>query len=108
MKREIECSKHAIEEYLKDNPRTLNPVRKLQSKLRTFLTRLNSSERTNISWFISNEDKTNKLRCWDEVFIYIDYFIITYYRLIPREWRLILNRNKKMINTIIDIQKRHS
>lgn len=69
----ITCSKHSIEEYIKDNPKSRNPEKSLIFLFKDMLyykAKFHKWENANI------------IRYKDQAIVYKDYHIITYYRII--------------------------
>lgn len=101
MNREIIITKHALEEYIKDNPLKKNPKRKLEYLFTEMLWKTKTKE----AKFRRFENKTSIMIYKEQVIIFNNYVIITYYRLYDKETREYRNWQKSLIFLLINNEK---
>lgn len=98
MNKEIIITKHALEEYIKDNPLKKNPKRHLECLFATMLLKTKTREAT----FRRFDDKNASIMKYKwQVIIYNNYVIITYYRLYSQETREYRALQKSKISLLI-------
>lgn len=92
--KEIIVTKHAIEEYLNDNPKEKNPEDKLKNSLCSFKQKIKYKKARYYHDYVKN---TTVIRYRDEAIVYNENIIITYYRIISlRAKNIKLKINKKI------------
>lgn len=101
MNKEIIITKHALEEYIKDNPLKKNPKRKLEYLFTEMLWKTKTKE----AKFRRFENNTSIMIYKEQVIIFDNYVIITYYRLYDKETREYRNGQKSLIFLLINNER---
>lgn len=97
MEKQITCSKHSIEEYIKDNPKNKTPEKSL---IFFFIEMLKESKKGNARFHIYNDRNASIIRYKDQAIVYNNYHIITYYRIIHSSLSNVKNQTLKKIDMI--------
>ena len=97
MKKQITCSKHSIEEYIKDNPKCKTPEKSL---IFFFIEMLKESKKWNAKFHIYTDRNASIIKYKDQAIVYNDYHIITYYRIIHSSLSKIKKQTLKKIDMI--------
>lgn len=90
----IQPTKHAIQEYLNDNPNAKDPAKYLVYCL-IWMKKAKAKE------WIDYNTKTSLIRYKDEAIVYNGDTIITYYRIIHRHILNIKQRTKTKVNSVL-------
>ncbi len=98
----IIVSKHAIEEYLNDNPKEKNP----EIKLKYIFTNMLSKSKTKKAKFYVYQDRpASIIKYRVECIVYDNYNIITYYRIVNKKITKYKDNVLWLINNVLNWER---
>lgn len=97
---DIIVTNHALEEFIKDNPKVKNPRHILRDLFIYFLLRYRG--RKVDKYYKDYVKQSEIIQVWNERIVFNWATIITYYRILPLKWEKLIKKLKNKVKKILN------